>query len=161
MLRMSGIRTGAYHCRALMRAHGWWHHASDTLLASEMKWGRRAGFLRFEELVRGPHGVEGGAWGGGAESGGAGGGGAGGGEGGGGGGVGGGGGGGGDGAGGGGGGDGWRGDGWVGVDGLVLELPSPSELDWLVGGLLLLAALSGRVLVLPEFKCPGEALRIP
>ncbi len=45
MLHMAGIRSGAWHRRALLRAHGWWHPQADALMAAEAGWARR-GLLR-------------------------------------------------------------------------------------------------------------------
>lgn len=46
MLHMAGIRTGAWHRRALLRAHGWWHPEADALMAAEAGWDTQRALLR-------------------------------------------------------------------------------------------------------------------
>ena len=45
MLHMAGVRSGAWHRRALLRAHGWWHPEADRLMGAEAGW-KRQGVLR-------------------------------------------------------------------------------------------------------------------
>jgi hypothetical protein len=46
MMHMAGIRTGAWHRRALLRAHGWWHPEADALMAAEAGWDTQRPLLR-------------------------------------------------------------------------------------------------------------------
>ena len=46
MMHMAGIRTGAWHRRALLRARGWWHPEADALMAAEAGWDTRRPLLR-------------------------------------------------------------------------------------------------------------------
>jgi hypothetical protein len=104
MLHMAGVRSGAWHRRALMRGHAWWHTEADAFLKEELGWGRRGGGPL---LVAGAMGRTGAAR--------------------------------------------------PSASSLALaQLPtvSPADLDALMAGLLLLAALSNRTLVLPEMSCP-------
>ncbi|KAL1515884.1 hypothetical protein AB1Y20_002499 [Prymnesium parvum] len=45
MVHLAGLRMGAWHRRAVLRAHGWWHPAADALAAQQLRWGRRKGYL--------------------------------------------------------------------------------------------------------------------
>lgn len=118
MLHMAGVRSGSWHRRALMRAHGWWDPRSDALLTDELGWGRRGGgpLLISRVLSQG-----GGAIGAGEAS-------------------------------------------RTSSSGsptsvaahalALLPTPTPAESDTLAAGLLLLAALTNRTLVIPEVACP-------
>ena len=45
MVHLAGLRLGAWHRRAVLRAHGWWHPPADVLAARQLKWGQRRGYL--------------------------------------------------------------------------------------------------------------------
>jgi hypothetical protein len=45
MIHLAGLRSGAWQRRAVLRAHGWWHPQADRLAAEMMDWRGRRGYL--------------------------------------------------------------------------------------------------------------------
>lgn len=106
MLHMSGIRSGAWARRALLRGHGWWDAASDAPLVDHFGWGKRGGYLFAPQLITAAPSPRADA----ATS--------------------------------------------MAHARALLPTPTPAELDALVAGLLVVAAVANRTLVLPDVACP-------